>query len=79
MTPHTRVRHDKIDKTGVFTLRHRSTLHHVRVGRAHTGRRVIILIADLDIRVISEEGELLRHLTLDPTRDYQPLGAGAET
>ncbi len=74
MTPHTRVRHDKIDKTGVFTLRHGTTLHHIRVGRAHTGRRVIILVADLDIRVISEEGELIRHLTLDPSKNYQPLG-----
>jgi hypothetical protein len=30
-------------------------------------------VADLDIRVLSQEGELLRHLTLDQTRDYQPL------
>lgn len=75
MTAHTRVRHDKIDKTGVFTLRHGTRLHHVGVGRAHKGRRVIVLVCDLDIRVLSEEGELLRHLTLDPTRDYQPLGA----
>jgi transposase InsO family protein len=74
MTPHTRVRHDKVDTTGVFTLRHGTKLHHVGVGRAHTGRRIIILVCDLDIRVLSEEGELLRHLTLDPTRDYQRLG-----
>jgi len=74
VTPYTRVRHDKIDSSGVFTLRHGTRLHHVGVGRAHKGRRVIILVADLDIRVLSEEGELLRHLTLDPTRDYQPLG-----
>ena len=66
MTPHTRVRHDKVDTTGVFTLRHGTKLHHVGVGRAHTGRRIIILVCDLDIRVLSEEGELLRHLTLDP-------------
>lgn len=76
MTPHTRVRHDKIDKTGVFTLRHGTKLHHVGVGRAHKGRRVLVLVCDLDIRVLSEEGELLRHLTLDPERDYQPLGTG---
>ena len=76
MGPHTRVRHDKIDKTGVFTLRHGTKLHHVGVGRAHTGRRVIVLVCDLDIRVLSQEGELLRHLTLDPSRDYQPLDAG---
>ena len=74
MTPHTRVRHDKIDKTGVFTLRHGTKLHHVGIGRAHTGRRIIVLVCDLDIRVLSEEGELLRHLTLDPTKDYQPMG-----
>ena len=74
MTPHTRVRHDKIDKTGVFTLRHGTRLHHIGVGRAHRGRRVIVLVCDLDIRVLSQDGELLRHLTLDPAIDYQPLG-----
>jgi len=79
MTPYTRVRHDKVDKTGVFTLRHGTRLHHVGVGRAHYGRRVIILAADLDIRVLSEEGELLRHLTLDPQKDYQPLGGSPIT
>ena len=73
MTPHTRVRHDRIDKTGRFTLRHGTRMHHVCVGRAHKGRRIIVLVADLDVRVLSEEGELLRRLTLDPTRDYQPL------
>ena len=73
MTPHTRVRHDRIDATGKFTLRHGTRLHHIGVGRAHKGRRIIVLVADLDIRVLSQEGELLRHLTLDPTRSYQPL------
>ena len=73
MTPHTRVRHDKIDTTGVFTLRHGTRLHHVGVGRAHKGRRVIVLVCDLDVRVLSEDGELLRHLTLDPSKDYQPI------
>ena len=78
MAPNTRVRHDKVDKVGVFTLRHGTRLHHVGVGRAHCGRRVIVLVADLDVRVLSEEGELLRHLTLDPERDYQPLAPKAE-
>ena len=54
------------------TLRHRTRLHHIGIGRAHVGRRVIMLIDGLDVRVISEDGEMLRHLTLDPTRDYQP-------
>jgi transposase InsO family protein len=67
-----RVRRDRIDKTGKVTLRHRTRLHHVGVGRAHAGKRVIMLIDGLDVRVLSEDGELLRHLTLDPTRSYQP-------
>jgi len=74
MTLHTRVRHDKVDTTGVFTLRHGTKLHHVGVGRAHAGRRIIVLFCALDNRVLSEEGEWLRHLTPDPTRDSQRLG-----
>jgi len=32
-----------------------------------------VLVADLDVQVLTEDGELLRALTLDPSRDYQPL------
>jgi transposase InsO family protein len=73
LKPHTRVRHDKVDKEGRFTFRHNGKIHHIGMGRAHKGRRILVLVADLDVRVISEEGELLRHLTLDPTRDYQSI------
>src|SRR5713226_2379003 len=66
-----RVRRDRIDRNGKVTLRHRTRLHHIGIGRAHVGRRVIMLIDGLDVRVISEDGGMLRHLTLDPTRDYQ--------
>jgi hypothetical protein len=38
----------------------------------YTGRRIIILMADLDVRVITEDGELIRHFTLNPSKDYQP-------
>ncbi len=32
-----------------------------------------MLINDLDIRIVNPTtGELLRHLTLDPNRNYQP-------
>ena len=48
-------------------------MHHIGIGRAHTGTKVMMLIDNLDIRVIATQtGELLRHLTLDPTRGYQP-------
>jgi hypothetical protein len=37
---------------------------------------VPILVQDLHVRIINAAtGELLRELTLDPTKDYQPTGA----
>jgi transposase InsO family protein len=71
-TGHWRTRHDRIDASGVFTLRHNSRLHHIGVGRRHAGTRVLVLVHDLDVRVLTTNGELLRELVLDPTRDYQP-------
>jgi Integrase core domain len=72
---HDRVRHDRIDDTGSVTLRHHGRLHHIGIGRTHARTHVILLIHNLDIRVINAAtGELLRELTLDPTRDYQPRG-----
>ena len=50
-------------------------LHHFGGGRPHTGTRVLLLRHDLQVRVINAAtGELLRELTLDPDRDYQPTG-----
>lgn len=72
---HDRVRHDRIDDSGVVTLRHNGKLHHIGIGRTHARTHVLLLIQDLHIRVINKTtGELLRELTLDPTRDYQPRG-----
>jgi transposase InsO family protein len=69
---HYRVRHDKVDHTGVITLRHNSRLHHIGLGRRHAGIRVLVLVAGLDVRVLTQDGQLLRALTLDLSRDYQP-------
>jgi len=69
---HYRVRTDRVDTSGVVTLRHNSRLHHIGIGRAHAGKRVTLLAADIHIRIITDDGQLLRELTLDPTRDYQP-------
>jgi hypothetical protein len=70
-----RVRHDRIDQHGAVTIRYKSKLHHIGMGRALNGTRVILLVAGRQIRVLDEQGELLRALTLDPSRDYQPQGA----
>jgi integrase-like protein len=73
---HNRVRRDRIDQAGVITLRQAGRLHHIGVGRTYTGTRVLVLIQDLQVRIIhAATGELLRELTLDPTTDYQPTGA----
>jgi transposase InsO family protein len=70
---HDRVRTDRVSTTGNLTLRHDGRLHHIGIGRAHAGTHVLLLVEDLDIRIINATtGEILRELTLDPTRDYQP-------
>ena len=69
-----RVRHDKVDQHGTVTIRYMSKLHHIGMGRALNGTRVILLVAGRQIRVLDEHGELLRQLRLDPSRDYQPRG-----
>jgi transposase InsO family protein len=71
--PHYRVRNDRIDSTGTVTLRHNSRLHHIGLGRRLAGTPVTVLAADLQIRVVhAHTGELIRELTLEPNRDYQP-------
>ena len=69
---HHRVRRDRVSKTGNVTLRHNSRLHHIGIGRRHAGTYVLLLVRELHVRVITEDGALLRELTLDPNRDYQP-------
>jgi Integrase core domain len=72
---HFRVRHDRVADGGSVTLRVNGQLHHIAVGRHLTGTRVILLIADVDARIIdAATGELYRHLTLDPTRRYHGTG-----
>jgi hypothetical protein len=73
---HDRVRADTVSKAGNVTLRIGSRMHHIGIGRTYAGTCVILLIQDLQIRVVhAATGELLRELILDPNRDYQPTGA----
>ncbi len=72
---HDRVRRDRIDASGCVTLRVNGRLHHIGIGRTHARTHVLLLVQDLDIRVIdAATGELLRELTLDPSKDYQGTG-----
>jgi len=70
---HDRVRHDRIDKSGTVTLRVAGQLRHIGIGRTHKGTHVILLVQDLDVRIVNAiTGELLRELTIDTSKDYQP-------
>jgi transposase InsO family protein len=69
-----RVRHDKIDSFGKVTLRYLGKLRHIPVGVEHKNRKVSLLVAGADVRIVTADGELIRALTIDPARNYQPLG-----
>ena len=69
-----RVRRDKIDPFGKVTLRYLGRLRHIPVGVEHKNRKVRLFVAGPDVRIITDDGELIRALTIDPTRNYQPLG-----
>ena len=69
-----RLRRDIIDTRGAVTRRHSSRIHHIGLGRLLAGTRIYVLTDDLHVRIFTRDGELLRELTLDPTRDYQPRG-----
>jgi transposase InsO family protein len=72
---HDRVRTDRVDESGKITLRYQGQLYSIGVGRTHTGTRVLALVQDLEIRIIdAATGELLRELTLDPSKRYQGTG-----
>jgi len=72
---HDRVRTDQVDTNGTVTLRHAGKLYHLGVGRTHARTRVLLLIQDLNIRIINAAtGELLRELVLNTERSYQPTG-----
>jgi transposase InsO family protein len=72
---HDRVRVDKVSKTGNVTLRVHGKLRHIGVGRTHKGTHVLLLVQDLEVRIVNAiTGQLLRELTINPARDYQPHG-----
>src|SRR5215471_8706510 len=72
---HHRVRTDIIGETGTVTLRHAGKLYHIGIGRTHARTHILLLAQDTHIRIINATtGELLRDLTLDPARNYQPTG-----
>ena len=60
---------------GTVTLRHGGKLYHIGIGRARAGTGILLPVQDLHVRIVAAAtGELLRELTLDRARNYQPTG-----
>ena len=45
------------------------------MGARFKGQKVVLLVVDREVRVLDPQGQLLRQLTLDPSRDYQRQSA----
>ncbi len=68
-----RVRRDRLDSGGRVTVRYLGRLRHIHVSYKHKRQPVTLLVAGPHVRIISEDGSLLRELNIDPTRDFQTL------
>lgn len=71
---HYRVRRDRIDAHGAVTLRYLGRLRHIRVGAIHRNRKVHLLVAGAEVRIVTTDGELLREVEMDAERLYYGLG-----
>ncbi len=70
-----RVRTDRADPAGKLTLRVNGKPRHIGTGTGNARTPVLMLVQDLNVRIINAAtGELIRELTINPARDYQPLG-----
>jgi hypothetical protein len=68
-----RVRRDKLDARGRVTLRYLGTLRHLYVSYKRRREAVTLLVAGPHVQVVAEDGSVLRQLSLDAGRNYQPL------
>lgn len=58
------MRLDKIDESGTFSLRYRSRLYHIGMGRGLKGRRIVVLVAGRNIRATQRGRSDMSHLGL---------------
>ena len=77
--PHHRIRHDLVDVRGHVTLRYLGKLRHLDVGWRFRGQRIRLYIVDDHVDVVTEDGELVGEITLDPERDYHPINRAPST
>jgi transposase InsO family protein len=72
---HPAVRTARTGPNGTITHRHDGRRHHIALGRRHAGTTVLVIARGPRVQIADPAtGEVLRELTIDPTRDYQPTG-----
>jgi hypothetical protein len=71
--PHHRIRFDVVDVRGHVTLRYLGKLRHLNVGWGYRGQPIRLYVVDDHVDIVTEDGELVGEITLNPNRDYQPL------
>ena len=70
------IRPGRVESNGTVSISYAGRQRHIGTGRAHAGTPVLIRAHGPDITIIhAATGEILRQLTLDPARNYQPTGA----
>ena len=71
--PHHRIRHDVVDVRGHVTLRYLGQLRHLNVGWSYRGQSIRLYVVDDHVDIVTEDGELVGEIILNPERDYQPI------
>ncbi len=74
-----RVRRDRLDGRGKVTIRYLGRLRHLYVSYKHRREPVTLLVAGASVKVVAEDGSILRDLTLDAERGYQQVGQVARS
>jgi hypothetical protein len=68
---HFRMRRDTVDDCGKLTLRHGSRPHHLGIGTAHAGTKVLVLATTTTVTVLATPNyQLIASHTIDPDHNY---------
>ena len=68
---HYRLRYDVLDTLGKMSFRRAGRMHHLGIGAAHAGKRVLAIADDTTMTVIDlATGEVLSTNTIDPDKTY---------
>jgi transposase InsO family protein len=68
---HYRLRYDVLDTLGKMSFRRAGRMHHLGIGAAHSGKRVLAIADNTTVTVIElQTGEVLSTNTIDPDKTY---------